>query len=31
MIDKIEQIVHGKTPGWNNPEAYVLTDSRFDT
>ena len=31
MIDKIEEIVHGKTPGLNNPKNYTLTPKRFNT
>ena len=31
MIDKVEEIVHGKTPGLNNPKTYVLTHNRFKT
>ena len=31
MVDKIEETVHDKTPGVNNPEAYVLTHNRFST
>ena len=25
MIDKLEETVHDKPPGMNNPETYVLT------
>ena len=31
MTDKIEETVHGKTPGLNNTETYMLTQNRFVT
>ena len=32
MVEKIEETVHDiKTPGLNNPEAYMLRHNRFDT
>ena len=31
MIDKIEEIVHGKSPRLNNPKTYVLLHNRFNT
>ena len=31
MFDKMEETVHDKTPGLNNPETYVLTHNRINT
>ena len=31
MTYKIEETVNDKTPGYNNPESYVLTQNRFKT
>ena len=31
MVDKIEETVHKKTTGLNNPETYVITHNRFFT
>ena len=31
MVDKIEETVHYKTPGLNNPGTYVLTHIGFNT
>ena len=32
MVDKIKETLHNiKTPGLNNPEAYVLKHNRFNT
>ena len=31
MINKIDEIVHSKTPRLNHPETYVLTQNRFNT
>ena len=31
MVNKIEETLHVKTPGLNNPETYVLTYNRFNT
>ena len=31
MIDELDETVHEKTSGLNNPETYVLTDNRFIT
>ena len=32
MVDEIEETVHNiKTPGFDNPETYVLTNYRFNT
>ena len=31
MVAKVEETVHDKTPGLNNPETYVLTHKRFTT
>ena len=30
-VDKVEELVHGKRPGLNNPETFVLTHNRFNT
>ena len=31
MVDKIQETVHNKTTGLNNPGTYVLTHNRFVT
>ena len=31
MIDSLEETVHDKTPGLNNPETCVLIHDRFNT
>ena len=31
MINKTEEILHGKTRGLNKPKTYVLTINRFNT
>ena len=31
LIDKVEETIHDKTPGLNNPDTHVLTENGFDT